>query len=590
MNTALRLGSLLLLGCLALAGTARAAPPVINNPDTHTFTFDRDTHDLAYPYRFQTTGATSVTVSAFTQTLGTSNGGSEPLFDQSRGEVWFPVRPATWRFTIIATNADGETRKDVTVHMWPIESIFSESIGSGVYRPGDVIRITVVYWLPVTVSGGTPYFGLTLEGRPLQAFYVGGSGTDTLRFEYVVRPPDAGRVEIGAVQNNGATITLSNGQAANNLVPTANWRIGFPSIRIEGPDGRTPQTIEFLSGVSAYVIGQPTALSATSSAGLPVTFSVVSGSARVDGNLLTITGPGNVIVRASQAGTATIAPASADITVSGVFAAVSTLVNVSSRLPVVARGGSATVIAGFTITGDGSLPVLLRAAGPALGVFGIANPLPNPRLALFNARGELLAENDDWSGAAVANAAVSAGAFSFPAGSRDAAITTTLPAGGYTLHVIANGASGIALAEVYSLASAEGSARPALTNISTRGVVEPGEGVLTAGFVITGNTAKRVLVRAAGPALIEFGVTDTLVDPRLRVQQGDRVVGENDDWQGSNAAEITAAGTATGAFAFTPGSRDAAVVLLLPPGPYTAMVTGANGATGVALVEVYEVP
>lgn len=130
------------------------------------------------------------------------------------------------------------------------------------------------------------------------------------------------------------------------------------------------------------------------------------------------------------------------------------------------------------------------------------------------------------------------------------------------------------------------------TNLSTRGRVD-GSQALIGGFVVRGLASKRVLVRAAGPALTRFGVAGAVANPRLRVVAFDgRTIAENDDWGqvGADAEGIMAAGENVGAFALTPGSRDAALVLTLDPGQYTVIVEGGDGSAGVALVEAYEVP
>ncbi len=134
------------------------------------------------------------------------------------------------------------------------------------------------------------------------------------------------------------------------------------------------------------------------------------------------------------------------------------------------------------------------------------------------------------------------------------------------------------------------SAETALANISTRGVVGRGDDVLIAGLVIGGTTAKDVLIRAAGPALGEFGVAGVLLNPGLRiVNSAGATVAQNDDWQASgNGPAISAAASRLGAFQFQPGSQDAAVLTMLPPGSYTAIVSGVNDTTGVALIEAYD--
>lgn len=134
------------------------------------------------------------------------------------------------------------------------------------------------------------------------------------------------------------------------------------------------------------------------------------------------------------------------------------------------------------------------------------------------------------------------------------------------------------------------SADTTLANISTRGVVGTGSSVMIAGFVVGGSTAKNVLVRAAGPALSDFGVAGALADPTLSIVNGSgQTITQNDNWEtGGNTAAISAASTRLGAFAFRAGSRDSAVLATLPPGSYTAVVSGVNNATGIALVECYD--
>jgi hypothetical protein len=120
--------------------------------------------------------------------------------------------------------------------------------------------------------------------------------------------------------------------------------------------------------------------------------------------------------------------------------------------------------------------------------------------------------------------------------------------------------------------------------------VGTGSGILIAGFTVNENS-RAVLVRGVGAALGAFGVTGTLANPQLKIFQGSQLVAENDNWTvASNAAGITSAAASVGAFALTAGSLDSALLLTLPPGSYTAQISGVNNTTGVALVEVYEVP
>jgi hypothetical protein len=131
-------------------------------------------------------------------------------------------------------------------------------------------------------------------------------------------------------------------------------------------------------------------------------------------------------------------------------------------------------------------------------------------------------------------------------------------------------------------------------NLSTRGLVQTGDNVMIGGFIIGGSTPKTVLVRAIGPSLAALGVPGVLADPVLQLFTGQRAIAENNDWETplplcaqsgqacGTPADIAATGLAP------PHPQDAALLITLPPGAYTAIVSGAGGLTGVGLVEVYE--
>jgi hypothetical protein len=130
-----------------------------------------------------------------------------------------------------------------------------------------------------------------------------------------------------------------------------------------------------------------------------------------------------------------------------------------------------------------------------------------------------------------------------------------------------------------------------VVNLSSRGLVGAGDDILIIGFVVTGNVPKKVLIRGVGPLLTARGVTGALADPRLLLFHGTTQIGENDNWSsGTDATDIAKAATTTGAAALDSGSKDAAMLISLAPGVYTAHVRGVGNATGVALVEVYDVP
>jgi PKD repeat protein len=258
--------------------------------------------------------------------------------------------------------------------------------------------------------------------------------------------------------------------------------------------------------------------------------------------------------------------------------------------------GSDTLIIGFVVSGNGK-SLLVRGDGPILASYGITNPLLDPMLTLNNSSG-MMAMNSAWQtsstgvaqGPLITSTDTQVGAFALPSGSVDTALMATVNQGVYTAVILSpNGTSGVALAEVYD---ADVSQTPVarLTNISARMNVTAGQGVLIGGFVIEGNIPQTVLIRGAGPALSAYGVTGALPDPVITVLSGSTTLATNAGWGTgtSSAAQLSAAAVQVGAFPLTSGSKDSAVLLTLNPGVYSVEVSSASGATGVALVEVYD--
>lgn len=170
-------------------------------------------------------------------------------------------------------------------------------------------------------------------------------------------------------------------------------------------------------------------------------------------------------------------------------------------------------------------------------------------------------------------------------GWKDAALVVTLAPGAYTAPLPATGGGGVALLEVYDASS---SVTASVVNASTRAFVGTGDNVLIPGFVISGSGSLRLLIRAVGPTLAGFGVSGTLADPTPTLYRGPTAIATNDNWSmAANATEISTMATAVGAFALPVGSRDAALVVTLEPGSYSAIISGVGNTTGTALVEVY---
>lgn len=247
---------------------------------------------------------------------------------------------------------------------------------------------------------------------------------------------------------------------------------------------------------------------------------------------------------------------------------------------------------GFVVGGagtTGSKPLLLRAAGPSLTQFGVAGAHDDPKLEWFSGS-DKMGENDNWGGAAATSDAIrQVAAFPFLAGtSKDAALFAPAVGQGNNSVRISGVAdtSGTVIAELYETtpAAAMTAAAPRLINVSVLKQIGPG---LTAGFVIAGTNNLKVLIRVVGPTLATFGVTNPVPDPRCQLFDAKGlVVASNNDWLPADSDTMKQ----VGAFPLPAGSRDAALVATLPPGNYTVQVGADGSPTGVALVEVYEVP
>ena len=268
------------------------------------------------------------------------------------------------------------------------------------------------------------------------------------------------------------------------------------------------------------------------------------------------------------------------------------LLNISSRG---ATTSDSSLVAGFVITGTQPKSVLLRAIGPTLTAFNLTGVLSAARLEVFSGSTSI-AVGTDWGAAAnastIAATAARVGAFALANNSRDAAILLTLNPGAYTAIVTGQGgATGVCLVEAYDATNGVIPTAQRIINISSRATVGPGQSTLIGGFVISGTIPKRVLVRGVGPGLVQFGLPGALARPQLLLYKGANVIAQNTGWTtSSDATAIAAAAVQTGAFALAAGSLDSALLISLEPGNYTAQVVGVGNTTGVALVEIYDVP
>jgi hypothetical protein len=238
-------------------------------------------------------------------------------------------------------------------------------------------------------------------------------------------------------------------------------------------------------------------------------------------------------------------------------------------------------IGGFIITGSAPKHVLLRVIGPSLTGSGVPDALANPVLELHGPGAFATITNDNWRQSQEAE--IQATGIP-PNNDFEAAIMATLPAGAYTAIVRGSGnTSGVALVEVYDLNQAVDSK---LANLSTRAFVSTDSNIAIAGFMLGGNSGSdRVVVRGIGPSLTAAGVPNALADPTLELRDTNGALrASNNDWRDNpvSAAELTAAGLAPS------NNLESAIAATLPPGLYTALLSGAGNSTGIGVVEVYD--
>ena len=264
-------------------------------------------------------------------------------------------------------------------------------------------------------------------------------------------------------------------------------------------------------------------------------------------------------------------------------------VNISTREDV--GTGDNVLIGGFITQGNAPMTLVLRGIGPSLAnaTPPVMGALADPFLELHSGT-STIASNDNWMvnlGGGSQEAVIEQTGIA-PTDPLESAILAILNPGNYTAVLSGtNNGTGVGLVEIYNLgtASLDVSSEAHLANISTRGNVQTGDNVMIGGFINEGAVPIKVLVRAIGPSLTQLGVTGALANPVLELHEPDGTVITNDDWmnppsQIMDIMETTIPPT---------DPLESAIVLTLPvgEGAYTAIVRGANGTTGVGLVEAY---
>jgi alpha-tubulin suppressor-like RCC1 family protein len=442
----------------------------------------------------------------------------------------------------------------------------------------------------VAVNVNATVAAVTVAGAAARVVNVGETITFTASSSFPALGFQWLKNNVPVTGATSASLTLANAQPADAGI--------YACVATNSAGGVTSASVVLTVNVpvvAPVVTAQPVASRAT--AGGEVVFTVkVSGSGlsyqwRKDGVALVNGGgvSGATAATLVLTGVAARDAGSYDVVLSNASgsatsAAVMLAVDPSARLAnlsVRANLASAqTLIVGFVLN-TGAKDILVRASGPALEPFVGPGFMADPKFALYQESVEL-AENDDWS-RTLSPSFAAVGALPFPTGSKDAALLQTL-SGSATALVTGTG-EGIVLVEAYD---AEAGTSTRLVNLSARNRVGVGADVLIAGFYVAGTGTKQLLIRAAGPELSDFGVIGVLADPKLELYDSRSVkIGANDNWDPALASTFAQ----VGAFPFTLGSKDAAFVVTLNAGStYSVQVSGADGGTGEALVEIYELP
>jgi hypothetical protein len=249
--------------------------------------------------------------------------------------------------------------------------------------------------------------------------------------------------------------------------------------------------------------------------------------------------------------------------------------------------GDDALIEGFIVQGPAgsTKKIMVRAIGPSLAAFGITDVLANPTLEIHDSSSATVATNNDWrntqQGGLITGdqSAEIGGSGLAPGNDLESAIIANLAPGSYTAIVRGAGNStGTGVVDAYDLS---GSSPARLANIATRGLVQSGDKLMIAGFIVQ-NAPMKVVVRAIGPSLTAFGITNALADATLKLfDQNGVIVRQNDNWKTDQRAELENTGLQP------TDDLEAALVETIPPGQYTAQVRGKNDSSGIGVVQVY---
>ncbi|MDO8541071.1 MAG: immunoglobulin domain-containing protein [Opitutaceae bacterium] len=464
-----------------------------------------------------------------------------------------------------------------------VGSLFSKEVSFylAAQAPGTSTPPPVIVTPPTSVSavlGGSATFTITVT--------VGGSTqVGNIPFIWSVNGQEIQNLSSSGVKysSTGSTLTINNLTAADAGDYTVTVVTGGGVVT------SSPATLSFAGPIPPVITTQPRGATVNAGSTLALTATATGTPTpafqwRKDGQAIIGATSDTLVlanVTAATAGNYTVFVSNSVGSVTSNPAAIVVTSGQPSRLPNLSvranLGASQTLIVGFATIGAKTM--LVRGIGPTLAAFGLSGVLPDPVIELFNSASVKIDENNDWS-ASLASAFADVGAFALTSGSPDAALLRSV-SGPHTAQIKSVG-SGVVLVEVY-----DSGGTGKLVNVSARNAVGTGDNILIAGFVVDGTAAKTLLIRGVGAKLVEFGVGGVLADAKLEIYNAAGAkIAENDNWN----ALLQPVARSVGAFDLTLGSRDAALLITLAPGTYTAQISGIGGTTGEAIVEVYEVP